>query len=346
MEFDLENPLISCDDEQPQRSGCFAALFTAESDHMVSSVGCAVDIAARRDAVALVMEFGCTLDPLVAYLAINYIDRFLCRREISVGRMQFGGFLIAMQFANPVSVAAGEAMDRWPALRLVHLARLEDEEEQIGSRGSPSALNPLSSLLNFRSWIDRSHSLFYLGTQGEGGIVFDAQAIRRMELLVLAALDWRMRSITPFSFLRFFVSFFAPAPAPILRALKSHASLIILKTQREVKMLRFKPSVLAAAALLAAAYELFPAQFPTFRAAVYSCDFVNIDELWECSHSMSSLSVDVCDAPASDTPVTVFGRHCSSSESEPVVGSSPEVGRELKKRRFYLGHAACSSSRG
>ncbi|XP_042420222.1 putative cyclin-D6-1 isoform X3 [Zingiber officinale] len=296
MEFDLENPLISCDDEQPQRSGCFAALFTAESDHMVSSVGCAVDIAARRDAVALVMEFGCTLDPLVAYLAINYIDRFLCRREISQEKPWIVGLLSV-------------------------------------------------SCISLASKMKKSRSVL-ADLQGEGGIVFDAQAIRRMELLVLAALDWRMRSITPFSFLRFFVSFFAPAPAPILRALKSHASLIILKTQREVKMLRFKPSVLAAAALLAAAYELFPAQFPTFRAAVYSCDFVNIDELWECSHSMSSLSVDVCDAPASDTPVTVFGRHCSSSESEPVVGSSPEVGRELKKRRFYLGHAACSSSRG
>ncbi|XP_074570782.1 cyclin-D6-1 [Curcuma longa] len=292
MDFDLENPLISCDDEQ-QRSGSVAALFAAESDHMVSSIG---DVAARRDAVALVLQFGCTLDPLVAYLAINYIDRFLRRREIA----QEKPWIVRLLSVSCISLASK-------------------------MKKSGSVLADL---------------------RGEGGIVFDAQTVRRMELLVLAALDWRMRSITPFSFLRFFVSFCAPAPAPLLQALKSHATQIILKTQSEVKMLGFKPSVVAAAALLAAAYELFPAQFPTFRAAVYSCEFVNEDELWECSHSMSNLTVDVCDVPASDTPVTVFGRHCSSSENEPVVGSSPDVGREMKKRRFSPGHAACGSGEG
>lgn len=42
-----------------------------------------------------------------------------------------------------------------------------------------------------------------------------------------------------------------------------------------MKMLTFKPSVVAAAALLSAAYEIFPVQFPAFRAAIFSCEFVN-----------------------------------------------------------------------
>lgn len=40
-------------------------------------------------------------------------------------------------------------------------------------------------------------------------------------------------------------------------------------------MLEFKPSVVAASSLLSAAYEIFPIQFPAFRAAVSSCNFVN-----------------------------------------------------------------------
>lgn len=54
MDFDLENPLTSCDDEQ-QHSGSVAELFAAESDHMIASIG-TIDIAARRDAVALVQK--------------------------------------------------------------------------------------------------------------------------------------------------------------------------------------------------------------------------------------------------------------------------------------------------
>lgn len=135
-----------------------------------------------------------------------------------------------------------------------------------------------------------------------------------MELLVLGTLDWRMRSVTPFSFLSFFISFFSPARPPLLQALKAHATQILLKAKNgnqiilphksnpkrstfsyiyqfyvkkfvqllelkknhsEIKMLEFKPSVVAASSLLSAAYEIFPIQFPAFRAAVSSCNFVN-----------------------------------------------------------------------
>jgi len=34
--------------------------------------------------------------------------------------------------------------------------------------------------------------------------LFEPRTIRRMELLVLGVLDWRLRSVTPFSFLDFF----------------------------------------------------------------------------------------------------------------------------------------------
>lgn len=42
-----------------------------------------------------------------------------------------------------------------------------------------------------------------------------------------------------------------------------------------MKVLEFKPSVVAASALLSAAFEFFPVQFPAFRSALASCEFVN-----------------------------------------------------------------------
>lgn len=40
------------------------------------------------------------------------------------------------------------------------------------------------------------------------GEIFDAQMIERMENVILGALKWRMRSVTPFSFFAFLLSLF------------------------------------------------------------------------------------------------------------------------------------------
>ncbi|RWW59091.1 hypothetical protein BHE74_00033993, partial [Ensete ventricosum] len=54
MEFDLENPLTSCEDEQ-QRRDSISDLFAAESDHMIFTVG-TIDLHARRNAVSLILQ--------------------------------------------------------------------------------------------------------------------------------------------------------------------------------------------------------------------------------------------------------------------------------------------------
>ncbi|KAJ8460213.1 hypothetical protein OPV22_033139 [Ensete ventricosum] len=291
MEFDLENQMSSSDDEQQPRWGSISELFAAEADHIISTGG-AIDLSARRDAVSLVLQaqFDCNLDPFVACLAVNYIDRYLSKREIPTEKP-------------------------W-IVRLLSISCLS-----LASKMKKTCM-PLADFLR------------------EEDFGFDAQTIRRMEVLVLEALDWRMRSIIPFSFLRFFISFFSPAQPPLLQALQAHATQILLKTQNEMKVLEFKPSVVAASALLSAAYEFFPVQFPDFRSAVASCEFVNEEELRECSSAMR-IATDGCGGSAatglvssSNTPPTVLGRLCSSSESEPVTIGSASDDRELKKRRI------------
>lgn len=127
-----------------------------------------------------------------------------------------------------------------------------------------------------------------------------------MEALILGALKWRMRSITPFSFISYFISFFNLRDPPLRLSLKARASEIIFKAQNgntpskkirrkvnmplgsipqlhltnlyfvsEIKLLEFRPSIIAASALLSAAHELLPLQYPCFRKAIFCCSYVN-----------------------------------------------------------------------
>lgn len=115
--------------------------------------------------------------------------------------------------------------------------------------------------------------------------MFDARTIERMEYLILGALKWRMRSITPFSFISFFIPFLKLKDPALRQALKARAVDIIFKAQTLTKLLEFKPSIMAASALLFASHELFPLQFPCYHKAISSCLYVH-KVLEHCSRIM------------------------------------------------------------
>ncbi|MBA0834473.1 hypothetical protein Goarm_006825 [Gossypium armourianum] len=160
--------------------------------------------------------------------------------------------------------------------------------------------------------------------QGDGGFIFDAQTIERMEYLILGALKWRMRSITPFSFISFFISFFNLKDPPLRQALKARAVELILKAQMDTRLMELRPSIIAASALLSASHQLFPLQFPCFRKAISSCSYVNKENMLQCCNWMQEMekegeqseSVDEIMASSSNTPVNVLDQHFSCWESE------------------------------
>ncbi|THG22384.1 putative cyclin-D6-1 [Camellia sinensis] len=156
--------------------------------------------------------------------------------------------------------------------------------------------------------------------QHDGGFIFDTQTIQRMEMLILGALQWRMRSVTPFSFINFFISLFKFKDSPLIQALKARATEIIFKAQNDIMMLEFRPSIIAASALLSASHELFPLQCPSFRVAISNCSYVNKDELFNCCNLMQDIAMDGYEsvlelASSSRTPANVLDRHFSSSSS-------------------------------
>ncbi|KAL2245788.1 putative cyclin-D6-1 [Sesamum indicum] len=151
-----------------------------------------------------------------------------------------------------------------------------------------------------------------------GGFMIDFLTIERMEMLILGSLKWRMRSVNPFSFANYFVTFFKFKDDSSIQALKTRAFEIIFKAQNDVKLLEFKPSVISASALLVAAHELFPVQLPSFRDAICSCSYVNKENLVQCYDLMQEVAMERYGSvlgmvSSSCTPANVLDLHCFSS---------------------------------
>eukprot|EP00262_Sarcandra_glabra_P014951 TRINITY_DN4508_c0_g1_i3.p1 TRINITY_DN4508_c0_g1~~TRINITY_DN4508_c0_g1_i3.p1 ORF type:complete len:165 (-),score=22.03 TRINITY_DN4508_c0_g1_i3:930-1424(-) len=85
--------------------------------------------------------------------------------------------------------------------------------------------------------------------------IFEPRTIRRMELLVLSALNWRLRSITPFNFIDF-LAYKVDTSGTFIRFLVSRATQIILATTQGIDFLEYWPSSVATAAVLCAADEI------------------------------------------------------------------------------------------
>ncbi|KAL3848925.1 hypothetical protein ACJIZ3_010807 [Penstemon smallii] len=181
----------------------------------------------------------------------------------------------------------------------------------------------------------------------DGGLIFDSLTIERMEMLILGALKWRMRSINPFSFINFFIPFFKFKDNASIQALKNRATEIILKAQNDIKLLEFKPSIVSATALLSATHELFPMQLPSFRDGIYSCTYVQKETLLNCYNLMQEVAMDGYEsvsnmAKSSCTPDNVLDLHCFSSSisnskdnqtSEITYINGNEI-RDLKRRKI------------
>ncbi|KAK6149835.1 hypothetical protein DH2020_017360 [Rehmannia glutinosa] len=181
---------------------------------------------------------------------------------------------------------------------------------------------------------DLSISLSHL--QREEGFEFDTQSVHRMETILLAALQWRMRSITPFSFLQYFLSLFKIEDSSLAQCLKHRASDIIFSVQHELKLLEYKPSIIAASALLCSIQDLAPLTFSFSKAAISSCDYVNKDTLLECLGVLQEITREGYYATASGTvtPVSVLDRQRTSSRSEEGDSRSGFPDGDIKRRRL------------
>ncbi|KAK3129967.1 hypothetical protein QOZ80_6BG0487220 [Eleusine coracana subsp. coracana] len=193
-----------------EESASIAELIGGEAEHSPRSDypdrlrSRSIDPAARAESVAWILKVRAYYGflPLTAYLAVNYMDRFL-----SLHHLPEDGWAMQLLAVTCLSLAA-------------------KMEETL-----------VPSLLDLQ--VD--------GTS----YIFDPQTIVRMELLVLTALNWRLRSVTPFTFIDFFACKVDPGGRHA-RCLIARATQVILSAIHDIEFLDHCPSSMAAAAVLCA----------------------------------------------------------------------------------------------
>lgn len=99
--------------------------------------------------------------------------------------------------------------------------------------------------------------------------LFEPRTIQRMELLVLSTLGWRVSSVTPISYVDYFIckcSVFGVAR----RSLIARTIEIVLDALQELRFLRYHSSSLAAASILFAIKEMVPEKLFEFQKSLFS----------------------------------------------------------------------------
>ncbi|GKA86157.1 cyclin-D1-1 [Tanacetum coccineum] len=119
--------------------------------------------------------------------------------------------------------------------------------------------------------------------------IFEPRTIRRMEFLVLSVLDWRLRSITPFSFIGFFAHKIDPT-GTYTGFLISRATQIILSNVQEASLLEYWPSCIAAATILCAASDLSNFSLINAEHAESWCDGLSKEKITKCYRLVQGMS--------------------------------------------------------
>ncbi|XP_065871355.1 cyclin-D1-1-like [Euphorbia lathyris] len=178
----------------------------------------------------------------------------------------------------------------------------------------------------------------------EPGFVFEPKTVQRMELHVMANLNWRLRSVTPFDYLDYFISKLHFTEPDSFYRVFTDSSDLILSTTRVIDFLCFPPSTIAAAAVLCAAGESF--QIPPADGQLFH-EKINKEMVRSCHQLMQEYLIDTCpsaslkdstaepsSAPAS--PVGVLDaaacRSCDTRSENPISVSQVEAHQQLAKR--------------
>ncbi|CBI18712.3 hypothetical protein VitviT2T_010728 [Vitis vinifera] len=159
---------------------------------------------------------------------------------------------------------------------------------------------------------------------GDPRLMFEAKTIRRMELLVLTHLKWKMQAFTPCSFIDYFLSKVNDHKYPS-GSLISRSIQLILSTIKGIDFLEFKASEIAAAVAICVSEEIQDID------KAMSC-LIHVDEgrVLKCvqliqNAALLGASTEVAGASAASvplSPVGVLDAACWSYKSDDLtVGS-------------------------
>lgn len=159
--------------------------------------------------------------------------------------------------------------------------------------------------------------------------VFEARTIKRMELLVLSTLKWRMQAVTPCSFIDYFLHKFNDCDTPSMLAL-SRSTDLILSTAKGADFLVFRPSEIAASVALAAFGER---NSSVVERATTNCKYINKERVLRCYEliqdkiTMGSIVLKSAGSSMFSVPQSPIGvldaAACLSQQSDDTAAGSP-----------------------
>ncbi|KAL0909617.1 hypothetical protein M5K25_020501 [Dendrobium thyrsiflorum] len=146
--------------------------------------------------------------------------------------------------------------------------------------------------------------------------------LQRMELLVLSNLKWRMQSVTPFSFMDYFLNKFTDGNPPKEPEINRCIDLI-LGTIKGIGFFDFRPSEVAASVAMAA---LVDAGLVSIVKALNCCSFVNKEKVMQCYNALQGRNLMVERLPLSSSvpqsPIGVLDASTMSYNSDETISSS------------------------
>ncbi|XP_011097962.1 putative cyclin-D6-1 isoform X2 [Sesamum indicum] len=166
---------------------------------------------------------------------------------------------------------------------------------------------------------------------------FAASDVLRMELHICEILNWRLRTLTPIFFAEYFIELLHlpldyPSPRPSIHQL-------IIKSQADITFTAYRPSAVAASAVLAVSSKMFPARANELNFRNHSSEFLNrkLALLYEGLTVMvvgeASTSADRPDTqgtPSSADRTDTQGTPVSVGEASSSHGTHPHVAEQAE----------------
>ncbi|PKA53642.1 Cyclin-D5-1 [Apostasia shenzhenica] len=122
----------------------------------------------------------------------------------------------------------------------------------------------------------------------QGEYQFSSRIVQRMELLVLDTLEWRLSSVTPFSYLSYFAFKFHSGCSPKNLISQAIWFIFVILEDSGMNIVDFRPSTIAAAAILAASSsdgltkKLIESKMSTFSLP----EPLEIEQVFSCYNAM------------------------------------------------------------
>ncbi|XP_010531357.1 PREDICTED: cyclin-D2-1-like [Tarenaya hassleriana] len=180
---------------------------------------------------------------------------------------------------------------------------------------------------------------------GDPKFLFEAKTLQRMELLVLNTLNWRLKVLTPFSFIDYFLSKTTDHPS---ENSISRSSELILNTARGIEFLDYRPSEIAAATAVAISIS-GEMEVIENEKAICSLSHVKQERVAKCLRMVTeknrrgaALAVPLMTVAVPESPIGVLEATCLSYKSDDrTVEScsnsshccSPDINNIAHKRR-------------